>query len=176
MDWEDLMIPPDIQTANNWGVEYGLAYGDTEDFFSASKYNYDNDVGISITARNAWEDPIMDIPDWPDAFHVGNMYLEIEKEMVSLFARELEQLGDDMSVETMRQFFIDRYSAGVDYISVIYYCDDIRTNIRTNIVIYISDPHQFIREMQRLQGVPTFQYNTADMLEFLDTGESEVDA
>ena len=100
------------------------------------------------------------------------MYLEIEKEMVPLFARELEQLCGDMSVETMRQFFNGRYSVGVVYISVIYCRDDIRTNI----VIYISDPHQFIREMQRLQGAPAFQYNTTDLLSFLDADESEVGA
>lgn len=162
----------EIRTTNNWDVEYGLTYDDTEDFFSATKYDYDNNSGATITARNAWEDPIMDISDWPDFPATRDRYLEIEKEMVPLFAHELEQLGDDISAGTMHQFFIDRYSAGVDYTSIIYYCDDIRTNI----VIYVSDPHEFIREMQRLQGAPTFQYNTADMLEFLDTGESEVDA
>ena len=172
MEWEDLLIPPGIHTANNWSIEYGLAYDDTEDFFSASRYDYDNDINIEIIARNAWEDPIMDLYEWPDGFNTGSMYLEIEKEMVPLFARELEQLCGDMSVETMRQFFNGRYSVGVVYISVIYCRDDIRTNI----VIYISDPHQFIREMQRLQGAPAFQYNTTDLLSFLDADESEVGA
>lgn len=160
-----------IRTANGWNAEYGLTYDDTEDFFFASRYD-DNDVDIDITARNAWEDPIMDISDWPDFPVTRDRYLEIEKEMVPLFARELEQLGEDTSVETMRQFFTDRYSAGIDYISIIGFCDEPKICI----VIYISDPHQFIGEMQRLQSVPTFQYNTADMLEFLDADESEVGA
>lgn len=168
MDMDSLLIPPSICTANDWNIEYGIACGDTEDFFSASRWNYGNDVDIDIIACNTWEDPITDIFDWPETDRVGNMYLEIEKEMVPLFAHELEQLGEDTSAEAMRQFFNGRYSAGVDYISVIHYRDDIKINI----VIYISDPHEFIREMKRLQGAPAFQYSAADMLEFLSAGES----
>lgn len=170
MDMDSLLIPLGIHTANDWNIEHGVAYYNTENFFEAFKHNVE--YNVTITARNAWKDSIMDLYEWPDGFHTGSMYLEIEKEMILFFARELEQLGEGMSVEIMRQFFIGRYSSGVDYISIINYCDD--SNI--DIIIYISDPHQFIREMKRLQGVSTFSYNTADMLEFLSAGESEVNA
>ena len=168
MEWE-IKYHATTCTSNGWRVKYGVGYDDTMDFFIASKYNDDED--ITITACNVWENPIMDLSCWPDCRTVENIYFEIEKAMVSLFARELEQLGEDMSIDGLRQFFTGRYTAGVDYIFTTKYRDDPRVSI----IIYVSEPHEFIREMQRLQGASAFQYNATDMLSFLDADESEVE-
>lgn len=163
-------------SANNWRVIHGLIDDSTEDFLLASKCNNDGD--ISIMVRNVWEIQTLGLSEWPNSYIIRNKYLEIEQDMMPLFARELEQLGENMSTEAMRRFFNGRYSAGVDYISIEDSREDADwpNDTVTSIIIYISDPHQFICEMKRLQGLPLLKYSAADMLEFLSAGESEVDA